>query len=527
VAVAAVLALAAVAGGAPSGAGAAQRGGGELTFLLEAETNGYCLSRAQLAISGIQVATAIYDTLTVPNAKGEIVPYLAESVTPSDDLMTWTITLRPDVTFHDGTPLDAEAVKLNLDSYRGAPGAPNTGDLFLFYFNFVTDVRVVDPLTVEVTLDTPVADFASYLFATGRLGIMAPAQLNAGDACATNLIGTGPFVLSEYRQNEQTVVTKNPDYWQPGYPKAEQITFVPVPEGSARVTQLQGGDADLLHTDQVLQLLSLQDLGDQVKLLTQKPGLREIHYYFLLTDSPPFDDPKARLAFATAIDREAISKIRANGLREIANSIMDRDSPGYVKNAGYPKFNLKRARQLVEEYEAEHGPFEIVIGTTTDAESANEMQVVSQQLAKAGIDAQIAQFDQATQIAKALSGDVDMLEWRNLHGAISSHNDEAAYIWFSSYDTGNLVNFGHFSDPTAQSLLDQGRAQTEPAQIRQTYQDFNRAMAKQVYLLPVWYVNWTIAAQRDVRLTLPPLPDGNGKPLFVYGRIPLLAVSKA
>ena len=74
-------------------------------------------------------------------------------------------------------------------------------------------MQVVDPSTVQVVLNTPVTDFPSYLFATGRLGIMAPAQLNAGEDCATKLIGSGPFILSEYEQNEQTVVTKNPDYW--------------------------------------------------------------------------------------------------------------------------------------------------------------------------------------------------------------------------------------------------------------------------------------------------------------------------
>ena len=272
---AATLALGATAGSTNAGAGQA-RGGGELTFAIEAETTDYCLPRAQLAISGIQVASAVYDTLTVPNAKGEMVPYLARSVTPSADLMTWTITLRPDVTFHDGTPLDADAVKLNLDSFRGAPGAPSTGPLFAIVFKFIDDVQVVDPLTVSVVLSTPVADFAAYLYSEGRLGISAPAQLNAGDGCATNMIGTGPFVLDEYRQNEATVVTKNPDYWQQGFPKADQITFVPVPEGSSWVTQLQGGQIDLMHTDQAIQLDALRDLGKDVRLLTQKPGLREI-----------------------------------------------------------------------------------------------------------------------------------------------------------------------------------------------------------------------------------------------------------
>ena len=136
-----------------------------------------------------------------------------------------------------------------------------------------------------------------------------------------------------------------------------------------------------------------------------------------------------------------------------------------------------------------------------------------------------ALFDQATQINKALSGDIQLLEWRNLHGTTTTHTDQGTYPWFADYDTGNIINFGQFSDPTTQPLLDTGRALTDPAQIDENYRDFNKAMADKVYLVPLWYVSWTIAYQPDVKLTLPPLPDGNGKPLFVYGRIPLLGLS--
>jgi ABC-type transport system substrate-binding protein len=138
---------------------------------------------------------------------------------------------------------------------------------------------------------------------------------------------------------------------------------------------------------------------------------------------------------------------------------------------------------------------------------------------------EIAQFDQATLINKALSRDIDVLLWRNLHGGFTDQNDADTYIWFANADTGNLVNFGGFNDPTTQGLLDSGRALTDINEIQENYQDFNKAMAEQVYLLPAWYVNWTIGAQPNVKLTLPKLPDGGGKPLFVYGRIPVHGLS--
>jgi peptide/nickel transport system substrate-binding protein len=529
-----VLLVALVPGGRAAGAqagtaapGRAPGRGVALRFGLEAETTDYCLPRAQLAISGIQVVAAIYDTLTVPNDRGQVVPYLAKSVTPDSTYATWTIALRPGVTFHDGTPLDAAAVKLNLDSYRGAPGAPNAGPLFTIYFAFVDEVQVVDPLTVKVLLRTPVTDFPAYLYSSGRLGIAAPAQLNAGDACATKLIGTGPFELSEYKQNERTVVTRNPHYWQHGYPKARQITFVPVPENSARVIQLQGGQLDIMHTDNGLATDNLRSLAGQVQTLTQKPGFREIHYYFLLTGHAPFDDANARRAFATAIDRAKIDQIRTKGVFDVASSLMDRRAPGYLKNAGYPRYDPEQARALVQRYKAAHGgTFRVVLGGTQDQESSNEMQLLEEQLGAVGIDAQIALFDQPTQINKALSGDIDVLDWRNLHGCCAASSDESTYVWFANYDTGNIVNFGHFSNPTTQAQLDAGRGLSDPTQVTKTYQAFNRTMAEQGYLLPMWFVDWTIGAQPDVKLAFPPLPGGQGRPLFVYGRIPVLGLTR-
>jgi peptide/nickel transport system substrate-binding protein len=501
--------------------------GGDITFGIEAENTDYCLSKAQLAAAGIQVVAAVYDTLTVPNSKGEAVPYLAKSVTPNADFTEWTIGLRDGVKFQDGTPLDAAAVKLNLDAYRGAPDAPNSGPLFAKIFDFISDVSVVDPLTVKVTTKTPVAAFPSYLFSDGRIGIMAPAQINAGDDCATKMIGTGPFKLESYSQNEKTVVVKNPDYWQQGFPKADQITFVPVVDGASRVTQLQGGQLDVMHTSAALQVDALRQLGaGTAKLLTQKPGFRELNYYALLSDSKPFDNPDARLAVALATDKNEMDQIRTKGLFPVANSLMDQGAPGYLKNAGYPKHNLAKAKALVKKVKAKDGSFDVVLGDTPEPENSAQLQLFQEQLAKAGINAKIALFDQATLINKALAGDIDILQWRNLHGGYAKENDSDEYPWWSNFDTGNFINFSRFSNPETQALLDQGRGQSQLADIQKTYTEFNQVMAKNNYIVPLWWVGWTIGYSPDVKLTLPPLPDGAGTPLFVYGRIPVLGLSK-
>src|SRR5690606_27611413 len=118
----------------------------------------------------------------------------------NDDSTVWTITLREGVTFHDGSDLTAEVVKNNLDAYRGAYPARRPL-LFTFVFEPIESVTVVDPLTVEVGLKQPWVSFDSALWGSGRVGILAQAQLDDTTSCADNLIGTGPFMKVDWVPN--------------------------------------------------------------------------------------------------------------------------------------------------------------------------------------------------------------------------------------------------------------------------------------------------------------------------------------
>ena len=156
--------LVATAASAPAARTSGQKApSGSVEFALEAETTGgFCLPQAQLAASGHQVRVAIYDSLTTINSKGDYVPYLAKSVEPNATFDEWTVALREGVKFHDGTPVDAEAIKFNLDTIRGVNPALPTRLLTFVYSNIAT-VTVTDPLTVVVTTKTPWPAFPAYL----------------------------------------------------------------------------------------------------------------------------------------------------------------------------------------------------------------------------------------------------------------------------------------------------------------------------------------------------------------------------
>lgn len=515
----AVAVTAATVPAVPTAASGQPRRGGEVVWGLEAETSGgWCLPQAQLAVSGIMVANAIYDTLTTINARGEYVPYLAKSVTPNATYDEWTITLREGVRFHDGTPLDAAAVKLNLDTYRGMnPRIPPR--LAAFVFANVADVRVVDPLTVVVTTKTPWPAFPALLFGGGRYGMVAPAQLDDPSRCATNLIGTGPFRFQEWRVNDRLVVTRNPDYWRPRLPLLDRITFRPVPDASARLNQFEGGAIDVMHTTSITNILALRDLAErgQATLVESDRGA-EVAYVMLNASRPPFDDILARQAFAFGRNTEEVNEIRNRGIPKLASGPFAPGTMGYLRDSGMPAPDLKRARRLVAEYEAKHGePPDFEYLTNPEPDTVAIAELVKEQAGKIGIDVTIRTVDQATLINEALAGNFQAIGWRNHPGG----DPDAQSVWWRS---GSPVNFGRFRDPEIDRLLDAGRVETDPEKRRRIYEDLNRRFAEQLWNLWSWYTVWAVAAKPEVKGILgPPLPDGHGRPFPLYaGFVPVV-----
>lgn len=502
---------------APAGAAPEPRGGGEVVWGLEAETTGgWCLPQAQLAPSGIIVANAIYDTLTTVNTKGEYVPYLAKSVTPNATYDQWTIELRDGVTFHDGTPLDADAVKLNLDSYRGVN--PRIGArLAPFQFSNVADVRVTGPLTLQVDTKTPWVAFPALLHGGGRYGIMAPAQLNDPGTCASNLIGTGPFKKEAWRVNESFEAVRNPDYWREGLPHLDKITFRPVPDSAARLTQFQGDALDVMHTTSIDNLVALREAekkGDAQLFESTKGG--DVSYMMLNSSKPPFDDVLARRAVAYGRNTAEINQIRNRGIPELANGPFGPGVVGWLEDSGLPEPNPKKARKLAAEYEAKHGEkisFEYL--TNPEPDTLAIAQLVKEQAAKNGIDVSIRTVDQSTLISEALAGNFQAMGFRNHAG---TEPDAQRGWWYS----GSPINFGRIDDPEIDRLLDAGRAETDPEKRAAIYEDLTRRFGEQVWNLWSWHTVWAVAAKPEVKGVLgAPLPDGGGKPAFIGGFVPV------
>jgi peptide/nickel transport system permease protein/peptide/nickel transport system substrate-binding protein len=259
-----------------------------------------------------QVLYSMYDRLVHFDFDTlEFTPGLAESWEFTDDT-TLVMNLRDGVTFHDGTPFDAEAVAYNVDRVQNHPNSKVPAELAS-----VDSVDVIDDLTVQFNLNKPDSGLVGIL--SDRSGmIVSPTAAEAADEeqLDANPVGTGPFKLVEYAEGERLLLERNEDYWQEGLPYADQLEWLFTGDEQSGLNGLRAGDIDVA--------LTVRD-GSQVAGLEADPNIIVIQSPSLNTDGcyvndeiPPWDDARVRKAFSMAVDRETVADVLTFGLAEPA-----------------------------------------------------------------------------------------------------------------------------------------------------------------------------------------------------------------
>ena len=426
--------------------------GGKLVFGLEAETDdGLNPIKGQFAASGHFLASAIFDPLATLAADGSSVPYLAESIEPNADFTQWTITLRSGVTFHDGTPLDAEAVRATLEGHRES--AITQGAV-----RAIASTEVTGPLTVLVTMSEPWAQFPYTL--TTQVGyIPAPSMLADPDG-AFHPVGTGPFVFASWKVGESFEATRNKDYWQPGKPYLSDIEFRPVPDAQARAEDVLSGELDMMHTVTPRDITLLRD--EDVKLLEVANG--EETSITLNTSVAPFDDILARQAVAAATDVDRLLSETGRDIAEPAGGVFAPGQMGYREDSNFPAFDLERAKALNAEYQAKHGqPITFVYEGANTIDDRAAQQLLGEMWTAAGMQVELQSVPQNTQIINTVLGNYQATDWRNF----GSPDPDGDYVWWHSSSIGGpgaiSLNVPQLADPELDGYLEQARATTDPA----------------------------------------------------------------
>jgi peptide/nickel transport system substrate-binding protein len=479
------------------------REGGTLRVGLDAETPGFNATADRWAGAGLTIGRSIYDPLATIGADGKPKPFLAESFTPSDDYRTWDIKVRPNITFHDGTPLDAEAVRNWLDTYRNSATVGSA-------LRPVESVEVVDPLTVRLQMNQPWGTFPIVLVVQPGY-VAAPSQL-ADPEASLKPVGTGPFVFESWQPNRALVVKKNPNYWREGIPKLDAIDFRPIKEDQARYNALQSGDVDVIISprEPSIQRLARDGQAGTFQVVRAK-GDNDVNMWMLNVSKAPFDDLRLRQAMAHGIDRSQILALTDSPEELAADSIYAKDSPWYV-DPDYPKYDPAKAKALVAEIEAEKGPVKVTLTAVPDPDLESIIQVMQAQLAEVGIEVTIKSIEQTDLINTTISGDYEAVTWRQF----GSTDPDGNYLWFhsSNADPPLTLNMARNKNPKIDEAIETGRASADPEVRKEAYATLQKELAKDLPYLFTTHLRWTMGASNKVRgleaVTLPDDEKGSG-----------------
>ncbi|WP_062214505.1 ABC transporter substrate-binding protein [Streptomyces sp. NBRC 109706] len=332
------LALAACGGADPGSTGGSDnspagepRSGGTLTVAYPEDPGCWDFQNGQGATL-VPIQRNLFDGLVHQAQNGDIVPWLAESWDISEDGTSYTFRLRTDVTFSDGTPLDAEAVKTSFDRLTSEETASRS-----YAGNFpYAGAEALDDHTVRIDLSEPHAPFLQIAASPGG-AILSPAAAahDVETLCGGGelLVGSGPFVVADYAPNDHITLTRNPDYaWPPegsgheGPAYLDEVTFTFLNESSVRIGALTSGQVDYAYDIAPADYNALPE-GEYTKLKALNAGSPDL--WLLNTSRAPFDDPDVRTALLRGIDIGTIIDTIYQGTDERAWSVLTPDTPYY------------------------------------------------------------------------------------------------------------------------------------------------------------------------------------------------------
>jgi peptide/nickel transport system substrate-binding protein len=403
----------------------------------------------------------VYDTLVALDARGEIVPALAESWSVSEQGLLWTFRLRRGVSFHDGTPLRAADVVFSLrrivDPKLGSPRSEDFAEL--------KEITAPDDTTVVLRLRRPFSPLLRKLAFTLNAIVSAEALRRYGDLQRL-AIGTGPFRLVEYVPQIRLVLARHPGFWgrdsfgQP-LPYLSGIRFLFLPDAMARTMALRTGAVDFIEYVP----------SAEVRLLARTPGLKVIggvstNYRFLLlnTTTGPLADRRVRAALSLAIDRQEIVDMAlfgAGGVPAYGGAIPP-PSPYALTQTGR-SVDVQAARRLLTEAGYANGFDLPLLVTSTYDFLRTPAEVIQANLGAAGIRVTLRALDWglflpdilAKRFTAALFGE-------------SGLSDPDDFLYDPLHSRGSL-NLGGYADPTLDALLDAGRCVKEGAERRRLY----------------------------------------------------------
>jgi len=470
-------------------------GAAQVTFTYAAQADAVGLSPVLTNDQVSSVANRhIYENLVRRNPTTlELEPWLAESwETPDDN--TWVFYLRPGITFHDGTPFDAAAVKHTFDRIKD----PETGSPRASLLTPVESIEVVDELTLRMTTPTPYGAFLAAL-AHINAAIESPTAVETYGDLMQNPVGTGPFRFERWVSGDRIVLHAYHDYWG-GTPEIDVFEIVVIPDVNTQVALLERGEVDLLDALPPELIARVQTLPGITTI--SQPGTPVFYLGFNHGD-PLWQDHDARAVVASAVSTDVIvTLLQPSAVASC--SVIGPQVFGYV--AGVEEACLPtdpaRATRLWSEVE---GARSVTLWIPQIGNYPRVGQIVQGQLSQAGIDVDINMVEWGAYLAATsnLEHDLFLLGWSNVTA-------DGSELLFPNLHTANIgaSNRSAYSNPAIDAIVEASRSTTDQAERLARLDEANRALLADVAWVTLYH-EVILVAHRDALSGLQQLPNGD------------------
>ncbi len=444
------------------------------------------------------VYTSLCDKLVDITPDLEIIPQLATSWTTSDDGTAITMQLREGVVFHDGTPFNAEAVAANIERSQTLDESRRKSEV-----QSITSTEVTGEYEIVLNLAGPDATLMAQLADRAGMMVSPTAAAEAGADFGLNPVCSGPFTFTERVAQDKIVLSRFDDYWNADAIHFDSVTFLPIPDTTVRLANLQSGDIDMLERLAATDLAQAEQDPDIVVNSAVSLGYQGITFNINngeKGDNPWGNDKRLRQALSLAIDRNAINQVVFEGAFAPGNQPFPSTSPWYNKDFPVPERDVEAAKALLAEAGYPDG-IDLEVQAPNTTVPLQMMQVIQSMAAEAGIRISIVAKEFATQLADQSAGDyvASQVGWS---GRVDPDGNNHQFV-----TTDGGINDSKFSDPKVDELMNAARVAATTEERRALYNEAMVIMLDELPRLFLYHQTWIWAHNASLK-GFTPYPDG-------------------
>ncbi len=443
------------------------------------------------------VFSGLCDKLFDIDTKLNIVPVLATGYEWKDPTHL-LIRIRDGVQFQDGEKLNAEAVKYKLTRDLNAKGSMRRGEV-----NSIDSIDVIDPLTVQLNLKAPASQLLAQL--TDRAGIMISPKATeaAGDKFGLHPVCAGPFSFESRVAQDRIVVKRFPGYWDAKSIHFDEVVYLPNPNSSVRLANLQAGALDIVEYILPTDVPAVQR---DPKLKTAIGDSLAYTGISVNTDNGPAQETTLgkntllRQAFELALDREALIQVVYSGMYTSTIQANPPSSPFHFQDLKPPARDVAKAKALLQQAGVKLPvPVTLTITNGSDIQQAGE--VIQSMVNEAGFDLKIKAMEFASSLQAAYAGDFQayLIGW-------SGRADPDGNMWHMLH-TGGTFNYGHYTNPDVDKALDDARTVAAVDQRRAFYAKVWDQERKDLPLIYLWTGKNIVGMKKNL-MGFQQVPDG-------------------